>query len=408
MIRKLLSVACLTVASAGLVGTAQAENCPTGIDFNFTESVQFGDGFSQSLPISGLSVPSSPGQIKDCIVVATGVNGGPTVDNPTGMDDAYETPNSPPGNPFIDPYFTTGDSPDPTGDTFVGDVDPTWDTRLTALDAFLGPNANHLFYFNHNQTNAGDSIDQDLFIWAQLILTDDAGVLPRIVYDFTSMPNPFLTNFGLPFGFTSPFDPDGPGGVPPMPFPYDFDATGTNYDTQGLADTNFPEVLPGTFPTLDDFVRARGEICTSNTLGIVPCDGSFGTVDNTFNTNLGADHVANAIFFPELQAILNMKGGVGVDPFGGYDVLSIDFRLGCNPNLVVPGNPDTNFVCPDGSRINNGYEQLFIVKTGTPDFCELNPTNPLCIPTIPVPGSLPLFLLGLLGLVGFTNRKVQS
>ncbi len=55
-------------------------------------------------------------------------------------------------------------------------------------------------YFSHNQTNSGAAVDQDLFIWAQIAVIDDAGVLPTLYYYyFTSVPNSTgLQNFGNP------------------------------------------------------------------------------------------------------------------------------------------------------------------------------------------------------------------
>lgn len=352
--------------------------CPTGINFNFNQSVQFGDGFSQSLPLSGLSVQSSPGQISDCLVVATGPNGGPVTDNqnlvpPGSVDNAYETPNGPNANS----WFRTGDpnnSQDPLP-AFTGDRPDSWDVKGNTLKSFLAGNA-LLFYFNHNQTNSGSAIDQDLFIWAQIVVRSSAGTV-KAIYDFRSMVNTTLPdNFGCLAG--------SPSGTETCTF----DKTGGNYTSPGLADNTYPSGTQGaaaSAPKLADFVRARGQLCT---LGgtIVPC-GTAGAT--TFNTNLGADHVANAIFFPELQALIN--GGSLLD----NDVLSIDLRMGCNPLYAT---------CPAGSVLNNGYEQLFIVRAPQQGVCP-DPTNPICTPDTPEPGTLALVGLAAIGLAA-TRRKL--
>ena len=88
--------------------------CPSPINLPnpATSTVQYGDAQSYALPLLGISVQSSPGQISDCPVIATGTDGNPTTTNVAGMDNAYETPSGTGGLP----YFRTGDplsSPDP-------------------------------------------------------------------------------------------------------------------------------------------------------------------------------------------------------------------------------------------------------------------------------------------------------
>ena len=86
--------AALVVAGLGFAGAASAQNvnCPTGVDLSGNPNyVQFGDGISYSLPILGLEVQSSPGQINDCIVIMSGA-GGSVVNNGdlSSIDNAYE------------------------------------------------------------------------------------------------------------------------------------------------------------------------------------------------------------------------------------------------------------------------------------------------------------------------------
>ena len=64
-------------------------------------SLQFGGGVGPGNPYY---VDSTPGSIKDDVVIATGANGVPVNTNVAGMNDAYQTPN---GNGGL-PYFSTG------------------------------------------------------------------------------------------------------------------------------------------------------------------------------------------------------------------------------------------------------------------------------------------------------------
>ena len=141
-----------------------------------TNSITFGDALDYSLPILGLDIASTPGQISDCIVVATGSSGSPVNTNFPNMDNAYPTPSGT-GGPT---YFRTGDATigaaDPGGaGQFTGDKANTWDTRLSALSSFLN-GQNMVVYFNLNQVNSGASTNQDLFIWAQIALVHRCGL----------------------------------------------------------------------------------------------------------------------------------------------------------------------------------------------------------------------------------------
>ncbi len=157
------------------------------------------------------------------------------------------------------------------------------------------------------------------------------GVLPTLAFYAASSPGSAIPNFGTPGGnptaYTGPQPPILPGTYP----------TG--------ADGTCPPSTTGTFPrggvgtgtggaTADAcfMVRALGQVCLNGPVGIgtpVPCDGSGGAVVATVNHNLGANEVANAIVFPEINTIL------GLPNFGGYDLLSADIRMGCNPATIT-------------------------------------------------------------------------
>ena len=338
--------ALLGVLTAGFAGQAMAAVCPTGVALPSTNFIQFGDALSYSLPILGLDVQSSPGQINGCIIITSGSGGVLNNNAPTVVDNAYDNSQG-----SMNPYFQTGspvNAPDPGGaGQFTGDTATTWDIRVSALESFLNGGV-PIIYFNHNQTNSGATINQDLFIWGQIILRNDAGTV-LAVFDLQAV-GP-IPNFGIPNG-----DP----------------TTFTDTTPQGAA------VVP-----LTDMVRARGQICLGGTglpgSPIVPCDGSGGTVAATFNENLGANQVADAILVPELNAFLALPN------FGGATVLQIDLRMGCNTA--------TQGTCPLGSVTNNGFEQAFIVSSRPSIF-------------LPEPGMLALLGIGFVGLLAI--RRIQT
>jgi hypothetical protein len=345
-ITKKYSVGLLMLAGIGLSSQVWAA-CPTAINLPnpLTSTVQYGDAQSYALPLLGISVQSSPGQIDDCPVLATGANGNPVTTNVAGMDNAYETPGGTGGLS----YFSTGGTDPGAPAAFTGQTATTWDAQLSALSTFLN-GSSMIFYFNLNQTSSGAAIDQNLFVWAQIALVDVAGVLPTRYFDFTAIAP---DHFGIP------------GGNP------------TTYTSPGDATSTYPLGADSGFPDTADFVRANGRVCLAGAPGspIVDCS-TPGAV--AYNLNLGANEVAYAVYFPELQAYLNMAG------FGGYDVMQVDFRMGCNSAQVAGGT------CEAGSVLNNGFEQLFISRANI----ATNGNH------VPEPSILALFGLGMLGLWG--------
>ena len=344
---KSYSAGLFLLAGVSLSGQLWAQNCPAPINLPdpLTSTVQYGDAQSYALPLLGISVQSSPGQIDICPVIATGANGNPVTTNVAGMDNAYATPGGTGGLP----YFSTGGTDPGAIAAFTGQTATTWDAQLSTLSTFLG-GSSMIFYFNLNQTNAGDTVDQNLFAWAQIALVDVNSVLPTLYFDFTAI---------------APDHGGIPGGNP------------TTYTSPGDATSTYPLGADSGFPDTADFVRANGQVCLAGAPGtpIVDCD-TPGAV--AYNLNLGANQVAFAAYFPELQAYLNMAG------FGGYDVMQVDFRMGCNSAQVAGGT------CEEGSVLNNGFEQLFIGRANI----AANGNH------VPEPSTLALFGLGMLGLWG--------
>ena len=373
------------------VGSAWA-GCPAPIPLpapgNPSTSVQFGDAVVYALPLlvdQGViptGVQSSPGQISDCIVVGTGA-GAAQDNNLLGLaDNAYDNKQG-----DQNPYFRTGDTTlpnntDPGGaNQFTGDTANTWDIKLSALTTFL-QGGQLTFLFNHNQTGTQNDTSQDLFIWAQVALVDtnpaDGTTATKYFYVTAVNNTTGLTNFGLPGG--DPTTYVGPQTAATSLYPSLAAGAGT-FPTGGECSANggadgLPLCSSGT--GADFFVRARGRVCLN--AADVPVDCADPTATHFINDNLGANEVANAAVFPEIDAILALAG------FGGFDTMQIDWRMGCNAS-VIPGG-----VCPTGSVLNNGYEQLFII--GGPE-----------IPTVPEPATVALLGAAVLGLFAAGRRR---
>lgn len=352
----------------GLGAVAGAMALPM-VNLNNLDYVQYGDGQSYSMPFAIIdqcggkasgcqySVDSTPGAIKDLVVVATGASGSGLVTNFSGMDNAYATPSGKNGSTFFRPDATTDLG---SQGTINNNGVNTWDSSLSALKSFLGGNQ-LVAFFNNNQINSTDGSTQSLAAWAQVSITNTAGGVVG-VYDFTN-------NRGKYDLFTQ-----GGGGS------YLGDVG--NYLSSGLGNP-----LAGT-NAQTDYVLSGGSICR---LAGVPVSCSAPHDEGPVDHNLGADHAAYAILFPELNLQLSqLFASLNAADLDAY-TLHVDVRLGCDPGTVAGNCTGTSSMF--NRDLNNGYEQIFL---GTASALNCAATDPSCNPsTVPEPGSLALMGLGM-------------
>ena len=417
----------LSLTALAMSGLASTGHAALG-DLNnpLITYVSYGDGRSYSLPIAELTcnanpggtfngvdcttyrVPSTPGHIQDLVVIATGAEGKQVTTNFSGMDNAYSTPSGVSGSIYFTPQSNTDGLGTSRG--FTGTVqnnDPTtWDTSLAALRTFLNNGLDDpIFFFNNNQVNSGDSTNQHLAAWARLWITDAAGNIVQFANGAESLlfanrtpitgPNSCLGGGGAPSAYA--IVPNG-GGCPNLVDPnntVNFVDPGSPGDDPFSGQNAGPlSVPPGTGT---DYVLSGGRVCLDANFFPLTC-GSPGVVYNNIDHNLGADTVAYAIIFPELNTALDtLFGSLTPGQLADY-TFHLDVRFGCDKtkqekdkkgNLVTvedPANPE----CV-GRSLNNGYEQLFLGSTSS-------------VPTgTPEPGTLAL-LGGILGIWAVSRR----
>lgn len=380
--KKLRVISSLAVALAGwLPALAPAATLDlTGIGF-----VQYGDAESYSLPIANLQVGASnnpgspyyvnstPGAIKDLIVVATGSSGTPVTTNIAGIEGAYATPSGVSGAT----YFSTGGggAQGATTGTIANTSTLTWDANLLSLKTFLGTES-MVFFFNNNQVNSLGTSAQSLAAWAQITITDSGGnVIAKFDFlnrsTFGEGPQPYAlvseggggTFLGSVLGYTSPVG-------------YTDPVAGSNSAT--------------------DYVLSGGAICLDTDVPAgsppVPVSCSNPAADEgPINHNLGANQAVYALLAPELDAFLAGLFGLSDADLSGF-TFHIDLRMGCDPLT----DPQSDCIAsPHGRSLNNGFEQLFIGTATT-------------ITNVPEPDTIALLGLGLLGILGIgiaTRRR---
>lgn len=252
-------------------------------------------------------VESTPGAIKDLVVIYTGSSGDGVTTNTAGFDDAYQTPNG--TIPYASIDGATGVvAPTPKVGITNNDTN-TWDANLTSLKSFLtvdGLVGDALFLFNNNEVKSEQGLNESLAIWAKLWITDAANNLyGRYLY---------LSNMDGAYGSGGTFNGDAtlydPGDVLPSA-------------TNSLAST--------------DYVLSGGDV-----------EG----VDH----NLGANQVAYAADVPLLNQWLTALFVLNGETLGGY-TLHLDLKLGCDPAGA--------WASCTGVDIDNGYEQLFLASSLT-------------------------------------------
>lgn len=370
------------LAAACVAGATQAAFAAPLVNLSGVQYVTYGDAQTYSLPFAIIdkcggsapgcqfSVSSTPGAIQDLVVVATGTNGGPTVTNFAGMDNAYKTPTGVSGSTFFRPNATTDQG---SQGAINNNGANTWDSSLAALKAFLAGNQ-LVTFFNNNQTNSGGASTESLAAWAQVSLTNAAGAVIG-VYDLTNQNSAYKL-------FT-----DGGGGA--------FLGNPAGYTSGGIGNP-----IAGT-NAATDYVLSGGALCRQ---AGVPVSCSLPHDEGPVNHNLGSDHASYAILFPELNAQLSsLFTTLSAADLGAY-TFHIDARLGCDSLItniadVCTGNGTT---VPFGRSLNNGFEQIFI-GAASPLGCL--PTDPTCNPKVPEPGTVLLVGVALLGLVAPRLRR---
>lgn len=248
-------------------------------------------------------VPSTPGAIKDFVVVATGASGSDVTTNYAGMDDAMATPSGVSGSNF-----------------FSG----VWHSTVEALLTYLN-GATPLFLFNNNQENSEN--DQNLAAWAQITLTGPGK--DTLYFDLTNQLSPFK------------LITEGGGG--------EINGDPTEYTSTGAG----PVV--GT-NEVTDYVFSGGPVCLDENFTPMSCDDPDAYTYGPINNNLGANQAVYALDVPELNWLIT-SGEIA-----GYTQFAMDLRLGCAPEGSDPESAD----CIT-RNLNNGYEQMFIVPYRVPE-----------------------------------------
>jgi len=335
------------------------------------------------------NVDSSAGTIQDLVVVATGVNGGPINTNFAGMDNPYPTPSGRSGSP----YFSTTSIADPgevAGGVFQ-DRAGSWDTSVAALLGQLGSSTTPVFMFNNNQLDSA----VNLAAWGRVWVSSSADSAETPFVAGGKALNFYLTNQRIPGVSSAYLDPllqHSGGGI-------DFNEPGGTSPWNSFTGSGTAPVVGANNDPLDtgdqrvsDYLLSGSDYCVNSTTFLPQECGTVGASPRIKN-NLGANEVAYAVLFPELNEWL---AGLTVAERQQF-TLHVDFRLGCQKadGTDVAATDQTHCLTQgtDNRSLNNGYEQLFIAS--------------LPEGAVPAPGTLALIGLVLSGL-GMVRRRQRA
>lgn len=294
---------------------------PDPLDPNYKNisTYALGDFYSYLLPVLAYQynpahtgpgnpyyVDSTPGAIKNLIVIATGANGDGVETNPDFIDNAYDSSTDSKSTTFsttntFSGYDTKHDpgikvnGPSEEGYDVGSNQFSTWDADVSALRTFLG-GQKALFMFNHNEENSGSALEQTLYVWGQLVLTSDNPTLnPDIILDLT----------------------------------YNND----------LGQTPLPGVKPEDYVNTEGFGYVNDAVTK---LDWVTSPGQITILSQTINMNLGANQAAYAAYSPDLQAILDNKSSPYTHLHGLFLMKDIDngyeqlYLMGGEVGTVIP------------------------------------------------------------------------
>jgi hypothetical protein len=258
-------------------------------------------GTGETSPQNPYYVQSGPGQIKDSVVLATGITGKDAVTNPVGMENAYETPNYAPTDTSVTGEFYTATATDPANNGTLADSRNAWDANIASMVNYLG-GGSPIFFFNNNQIKGSGAEYEDLWVFAQIKVWSSSDPLVYEYFDLVSNPN---TNTGE-------------GTIGGDPEAYD---SPSNTDDTWTPDKEY------------DYVLSGGKACIDGGGSPVSC-GDINAVAE-FDHNLGADNAAYAVIVPELNDLL-----ADWDENSPYDMFSMEINM---------------------YDLNNGYEQVFML-----------------------------------------------